>query len=169
MPLILRLLEPIFNLTVLLLKKYQQRTGVLPLRYWHLIVRLAPVAAVELIVSRGEGADREILLLRRSSMDPIWPSQMHFPGSVIRNNHDSLEDAFKRVAGEIGLTSFSSPPEFAGIDICPSERNQVVSICYIHKADDFVPSVGGFYRCDSLPDDMIKYQIGQLARLGLIS
>lgn len=164
----LRLLEPLFNFIVSLLRKYQAKTGLLPINYWHAIIKMTPVAAIELIVLRGAGADQEILLLRRSSTDPIWPNQLHFPGTVIRNG-DSLEKALDRDAKEIGLDQFSCPPQFFGFDICPSERNYVVSLCYVLEAGDFTPIIGEFHSLNALPSDMMQYQIGQLTRLGILT
>jgi hypothetical protein len=167
MPLLLKLLAPLFSFTTSLIRKYQKQFGWLPEGYWLPVIKLMPTTSIELLVIKGSADDRQILLLRRPSTDPIWPNQLHFPGTVLRNG-DTEESALARDAKEIGLDQFPSAPTFGGYDICHTDRCYNTALYFIFDNPQFTPTVGEFYPLNNLPKDMIQYQVGQLTRLGLV-
>jgi hypothetical protein len=61
--------------------------GTIPSSIFHAIARLMALAIVELIPLRTTaGGVVEILLIPRGATDPIWPGQLHVPGTVVRSS-----------------------------------------------------------------------------------
>ena len=48
------------------------------------IARLVVLSIIEFVPLRIKGDKIEVLLLSRGGDDPIWPNELHVPGTVIR-------------------------------------------------------------------------------------
>lgn len=158
MPLMLKLLRPIFSYTVTLLRKFQARTGVLPLKYFYLASVLVPSAAIELLVLRKKGETWEVFLSQREATDPCWPSQWHHPGTILRNG-DSFEKACSRIAKELKVSALPSVPRLFDLIVTNHVRGTQSNAIYILT----VPAetsfeTGQFFDLKHLPDGTIDFQ-----------
>lgn len=138
--------------------------GALPSEVFNTIGRLVVYPAIELVPLRVSAAGRiEVLLLKRKTNDPVWPSMFHMPGTVIRPTDDTLEQAMSRVIrDELGgmTVAFKVP---LGIHLNRNQRGNGLQIEYVIKLDG-VPQSGTYYDLDSLPPKFITEQIDSLIR-----
>lgn len=131
--------------------------GLLPFSIFHEITRITTTPIIEIVPLRRDGENIKILLLKREHDDPVWPGQLHVPGTVIRAT-DTLEDAFNRILTKElgGLTA--SRPKFVKNVLHRSGRGMESSqIYWIDIAGE--ASTGQFYEVGELPEALVKSQM----------
>lgn len=138
------------------------RPGYLPLPIFLEIVRLTVTPTVEICFFRlTKDGSPEILLTKRDGSDPTWPGMFHVPGTVIRASDkvETFEDAFERImVDELRNVKIVGKPVFVKPFFRQSTRGKDVVLMHwavIEKE----PSVGKFFKIDSLPENFIKEQI----------
>lgn len=135
--------------------------GVLPFEIFHAVTRLVATPIVELVPVRlNEDGKPEILLLRREANDPVWPNQLHVPGTVVRGSDEegSFKDAFNRISKELGGIALENPTLVKNI-IHHSGRGMEVSQIYWADIGDIEPAQGEFFAADNLPDNIVQSQL----------
>lgn len=135
--------------------------GVLPFRIFRELARLSVMPIIEVVPLRLNSSNKiEILLLKRESDDPIWPSQLHVPGTVIRASDSSgtYHDAFSRILEkELGGIQ-TSEPVFVRNLLHHSGRGMESSQIYWIEVNG-EPTSGMFYDTDSLPNTIVNSQL----------
>jgi len=135
--------------------------GVLPLPIFHAITRLVATPIVEIVpLRRNQNNKIEVLLLKREPADPIWPGQLHVPGTVIRasDSESNFADAFKRILlGELeGIPA--TTPTFVKNILHKQGRGMEASQIYWVEVQG-KPTVGKFYDVDQLPKTLVTTQL----------
>ena len=123
------------------------------------IARLVVLSIIEFVPLRIKGDKIEVLLLSRGGDDPIWPNELHVPGTVIRptDNENKIYMAFDRIINdELGGTKMSEP-YFVGSILHKSKRgSEHAQVYWVEVLEK--PKVGKFYPVDELPDNLIESQ-----------
>lgn len=134
--------------------------GFLPFPIFHQVTRIAATPIVEVVPLRmTSDGNVEVLLLRRPDDDPVWPSQLHTPGTVVRGSDapGSFNSPLRRIlSGELNGTTFSSPPTFVRSSLDHSGRGVEVAQIYWIEVDQ--ASCGVFYDARRLPVDLVVFQ-----------
>jgi hypothetical protein len=132
--------------------------GFLPFPIFHEVTRLTATPIIEVVPLRqNEVGKVEILLLQRPSDDPIWPSQLHVPGAVIRAL-DSFESAFGRIISKELNDVEATKPKFVKNIIHHSGRGMESSQVYWIEVRGN-PTDGHFYDITDLPETLVKSQL----------
>jgi len=137
------------------------KPGFLPFDIFHGIARLVAMPIVEIVPLRRSLAGKvEILLLERESDDPIWPGQLHVPGTVVRasDTPGSFTTSLKRVLSKELLNAKTSEPIFVKSILHHSGRGMEVSQIFWVDIEGEV-SVGEFHDAENLPDSVVKSQL----------
>jgi hypothetical protein len=135
--------------------------GVLPFEIFHAVTRLVATPIVELVpIHLNEDGKPEILLLRREADDPVWPNQLHIPGTVVRGSDEegSFKDAFSRISKELGGLVLENPTLVRNI-IHHSGRGMEVSQIYWADIGGIEPGQGEFFAADDLPGEIVQSQL----------
>ncbi len=136
--------------------------GLLPFEIFHAITRLVATPIIELVPVRlNKKGIPEILLLRRDANDPVWPNQLHTPGTVVRGSDvpGSFQDAFNRIAGELGGVQLSHPTFVKSILHHSGRGMEVSQIYWAEIYDTETTLVGNFFAADTLPDETVQSQL----------
>lgn len=147
------------NELVRLLKKLEP--GFLPYEIFVQIARLAVLPIIEFVPLRlnNTGA-AEVLLLSRSEDDPIWPGELHTPGTVVRptDTEGQIYLAFERITKyELQGTEISQP-YFVGSILHKSKRGtEQAQIFWVEVIGE--PKTGTFYPVNELPPNTIGSQV----------
>lgn len=129
----------------------------MPFPIFHEITRLTTTPIIEVVPLRHSESAIEILLLKRGADDPVWPNQLHTPGTVLRAT-DSLENALERILSKELSGSRVSKPKFVTNVLHNSGRGMETSqIYWVEVLNDTTSSQ--FYNVDNLPDDLVKSQL----------
>src|ERR1035437_7368922 len=103
--------------------------GKLSIGVFSAIARLTVSPAVEVIPLRQTEHGVEVLLIERSSRDPVWPLMLHTPGTILRPTDTTLDDGFKRIFnGELVIDIEDT--NFIGISFGNGMRGVGVGIEY---------------------------------------
>lgn len=133
--------------------------GFLPFGVFLEIARLAALSIIEFVPLRIKDGRIEVLLLARNSNDPIWPGELHTPGTVIRSTdaEEKMFEAFDRILkDELGGTK-ASEPHYVGSMLHKSKRGtEQAQIYWIEVLEE--PKVGTFYPVDDLPKNIMESQ-----------
>lgn len=133
--------------------------GVLDFDVFVQIARLVVLSIIEFVPLRLNNGEVEVLLLSRGGKDPIWPNELHVPGTVIRptDNENKIYMAFDRIINdELGGTKMSEP-YFVGSILHKSKRgSEHAQVYWVEVLEK--PKVGKFYPVDELPDNLIESQ-----------
>lgn len=135
--------------------------GLLPFEIFHAVTRVVATPIIELVpIRRNEDNQPEVLLVRRDADDPVWPNQLHVPGTVIRGSDEegSFKDAFGRISKELGGIALEDPTLVKNI-IHHSGRGMEVSQIYWADISGIEQVEGEFYPADNLPDDLVQSQL----------
>lgn len=135
--------------------------GVLPFDIFHAVTRLVATPIIELVpIRRNEEGKPEVLLLRREADDPVWPNQLHVPGTVVRasDKWGSFNDAFARISKELGGIALEDPTLVGNI-IHHSGRGMEVSQIYWADISGNGPIRGEFFPADNLPEEIVQSQL----------
>jgi hypothetical protein len=131
--------------------------GFLPFSIFHQIARLTTTAIIEIVPLKLQNSKIEILLLERETDDPVWPSQLHIPGTVIRAT-DSLEEVFQRISDkELNGINISSAKFVTNILHHSGRGMEASQIYWIDIKEN--PTIGKFYDIDNLPQELVKSQL----------
>lgn len=135
-------------------------TGFLPFDIFIEIARLAVLSIIEFVPLRiSDKGEVEVLLLSRGSDDPIWPSELHTPGTVIRpgDTEGKIYKAFERISKEELKGAKISPPYYVGSQLQKSKRGtEQAQIFWVEVIGP--PKTGTFHPADNLPHNLIKAQ-----------
>lgn len=135
--------------------------GFLPLSVFHAVARLVALPIVEVVPLRVKSAGGvEILLLRRPADDPVWPNQLHVPGTVVRASDEPgfFDDALARVlAQELDGTSTSSPVFVKSMLHMQARGMEAAQIFWVLVEGE--PTEGTFYDADDLPEALVATQL----------
>ena len=102
----------------------------------------------------------EVLLLERDVDDPIFPGELHTPGTVIRpsDSSGSFKDAFERILEDELSGLKTKPPVFVQNIFHHSGRGMESSqIFWTEVLEE--PKVGRFYEVDRLPERLMASQL----------
>ncbi|MBI1908070.1 NUDIX domain-containing protein [Candidatus Uhrbacteria bacterium] len=161
MPILLTILRPFAAVVFWAMARYQRRYGRLPEWYFFRLPKIAVQTACEVLVMRGD----ELLLTKRPADDPYWPSQWHFPGTLIRLADDEAS-IMRRLARELGVDALPSRPVLHATELWTNERGRHLHVFYrMDVPTDATFPEGTFFPLAALPGDMIAYQREQLHRV----
>lgn len=139
---------------------HQLAPGFLPYEIFVEIARLAALSIIEFVPLRLTNSDTvEVLLLVRDEADPIWPGELHTPGTVIRptDTEGNIYLAFERILSDELKNTAVSPPCFVGSILHKSKRGtEHAQIYWVEVMGQ--PKVGCFYPVDALPENLMKSQ-----------
>lgn len=155
------------NQLVALLK--QLKPGFLPYEIFEQIARLAALSIIEFVPLRmGNDGNVEVLLLEREADDPIWPGQVHTPGTVIRpgDTEGTMYKAFERIIHDELKDTEISDPYYVGSLLHESKRGtEHAQVYWVEVLSG--PKVGKFYPASNLPVNLVDSQhkfIGQAVK-----
>lgn len=144
---------------VRLLKKMEP--GFLPFDIFVQMARLNVMAIIEFVPLRLNAAgNAEVLLLTRGADDPLWPNEVHTPGTVIRPTDTEAKEylAFERIVKDELKGVKTSAPYFVGSTLHASKRGmEKAQVFWVEVLEE--PIVGNFYEVDNLPENMMESQI----------
>lgn len=135
--------------------------GVLPPEIFQAVTRLVATPIVEVVpLRRGKQGKPEVLLLRREADDPVWPNQLHVPGTVVRSSDTAgnFGDAMGRISNELGGVTLKSPTFVQNI-IHHSGRGMEVSQIYWVEISGDEPLRGEFFMADDVPEGIVRSQL----------
>jgi hypothetical protein len=103
----------------------------------------------------------QILLLARELDDPVWPGQLHIPGTVIRasDTAGSFDGPLQRVLSKELTGVQVTKPVFVQSTLHHSGRGMEASQIFWVEVQSDQPAVGTFYDTDHLPASLIKSQL----------
>ena len=133
------------------LKKLPQ--GYIPEPIFNEVARIAALTAIEFVPLRKANDSIEVLLFRRASDDPFWPNMLHTPGTILRSEDISFEDAYSRLFND-ELHSQPLPVEFFGNEVILNNRGRTIIFKHLVDVTD-VSTSGEFYSTQYLPDDLL--------------
>lgn len=133
--------------------------GFLPFSVFQEVTRLVATPIVEVVPLRIQDGTTEILLIPRPDDDPVWPGQLHVPGTTVRasDTSGSFDDAFNRIfKGEIASVKVRMSQFVLNI-LHHSGRGMEAS--QVHWAEvEGEPEEGKFYDVNNLPDGLVASQ-----------
>lgn len=162
MKLLLWILWPFAQLIGWAIKRTRDKTGLLPLKYFHWIHFLVPAFATELFVFRKQEKGLEVLLMKRPETDAFFPNLWHFPGTIMRYV-DSEEAAFDRLSKELDVDVPALDPRLIGMDYRENLRGHAGHIFYAASIETTREYNGTFFPVDALPD-MAPHQPAQIQK-----
>lgn len=136
--------------------------GFLPKEIFEEVTRLCATPILELVpLRKNENSGQvEVLLLKRSANDPVWPGQLHTPGTVVRATDvgDALEVPLERLYGSELQLQASADPVFVEIKLHKVARGtELATIMYVDLSNKDV-SVGTWYPSNFLPENLVTTQ-----------
>ena len=134
--------------------------GFLPYEVFVQIARLVVLSIIEFVPLRlNEDGGIEVLLLSRGKDDPIWPNELHVPGTVIRptDTEGSIYQAFDRILKDELKGTKVSDPHYVGSNLHKSKRGlEQAQVYWVEVLGE--PREGKFYPVADLPEDLMKSQ-----------
>lgn len=136
------------------------KPGFQPYKVFEQLARLTVLSIIEFVPLRmSQGGKIEVLLLERGDNAPIWPGEVHTPGTVIRpgDNAQNTYMAFDRILNdELQGTAFSNP-HFVGSILHESKRGPEHAQVYWIEPEE-PTTAGEWYNVESLPDNLMESQ-----------
>ncbi len=132
----------------------------LPFDIFHQVARLVATPIIEVVPLRTNAGKTEILLLRREVDDPVWPNQLHVPGTVVRasDTPGSFNDPLKRVLSKELHGVPTSALTFVKNILHHSGRGMEASqIFWVEVQGEAIE--GAFYDANELPGDIVRSQL----------
>jgi hypothetical protein len=117
------------------------------------------MSIIELVPLRTAGGHTEVLLTQREADDPLWPSQWHTPGNVIRptDDADTHKDTFSRLfAEELDGAKPAGLPVYVGTMHMNIERGYNNAMIYWTELAH--APVGRWFDVRKLPETYMKLQ-----------
>ena len=136
--------------------------GFLPLPIFEQVARLVALPVLELVPFRWHGDAVEVLLIQRSSDDPLWPGMWHTPGTVVRatdlySNDDKDWAPFSRLMRDELKETPIGKPHFVASLLHQSKRG--VEQAQVYWAEVLGEhNTGQFFPLTDLPDNLIASQ-----------
>jgi len=135
--------------------------GFLPFDIFHQVARLVALPIVEVVPLRRTAAGQvEVLLLERPADDPVWPSMLHTPGTVVRatDTPGSFDDPLQRILqSELAGTPTGKPVFVQSLLHHQARGAEVSQIFWVEVMGE--PTVGQFYPADALPATVVQTQV----------
>lgn len=132
--------------------------GYMPKPVFDQITRIACMPILEIVPVRRGANGTEVLLLQRPVDDPVWPGELHTPGTVIRGSDRSLQDAIDRVIhDELGNVP-AGELQFATTCMHHSGRGMEIAQVYVLEIFD-EPRKGSWHDAHALPDTFVTSQL----------
>ena len=135
--------------------------GFLPYDVFVEVARLTVLSIIEFVpLRKNEKGEVEILLLSRGEDDPIWPNDLHVPGTVVRptDNEGQVYLAFERILNDELQGTNVSAPHYVGNILHKSKRGtEQAQVFWVEVLGD--PLIGHFYEIDSLPENTMHSQL----------
>ena len=136
-----------------------QSPGYLPYQLFIEFSKFIVVPIIEVVpLCKNIDGEIKVLLLKRPSDDLFWPNKLHTPGTIVRVDDLSLNDAFDRIKNEIGTTT-TNPPAFFQNCYRVSERSKEMAMCYWIELNEHEKTNGEWYKSNDLPPDIVSNQI----------
>lgn len=138
----------------------QLEPGYLPFDVFVQIARLVVLPIIEFVPLRYNRGQVEVLLLERSPDDPIWPSMLHTPGTVIRatDTDSKMYLAFQRVLTDELQETEVAGPQYVGSILHKSARGaEHAQVYWVEVIGP--PKVGHFFPIKELPENLIQSQL----------
>lgn len=136
--------------------------GFLPLPIFYQVARLTVTPTVELVPLRMHEGHLQVFLTQRPKDDPVWPSMLHVPGSVIRatDTKETFSDVLDRILhNELHDPQIESKPHFFTYLFHQVKRG--AEIAFIHYTFLLeTPKNGSFYFIHDLPSSLVSHQRG---------
>lgn len=147
------------NKTVEFLSKFEP--GFLPYPVFEQIARLVALPIIEFIPLRQHNKGVEVLLIRRPDSDPLWPNELHTPGTVIRATDSVVEgekwSAFERILREEMNDTLVGDPHYVGSIMHKSKRGtEQAQVYWLEVLGEAM--AGKFYPIDNLPKQFMDSQ-----------
>lgn len=135
--------------------------GFLPTGIFMQIARLTVLTIVEVVPLRlNADGQVEVLLIERPSDDPVWPGQLHTPGTVVLADQGEagIDKGLERIRVKELKGVPTSPPVFVEYRLHRSLRG--MEHAKIHWCEiGGEPRVGQFFLAAQLPADTLASQI----------
>jgi hypothetical protein len=136
--------------------------GFLPFGIFLQVARLVVLPIVEFVPLRlNEQGEIEILLLTRGPDDPLWPNELHVPGTVVRptDNAEKMYLAFDRILNDELKSMHMSSPHYVGNILHKSKRGmEQAQVYWIEVLEE--PHAGKLYQVEKLPKNLMESQRG---------
>lgn len=133
--------------------------GFLPYDIFVQIARLTVLPIIEFVPLRVIDGRVEVLLLKRSANDDIWPGEIHTPGTVIRatDNSGEMYKAFERILNDEMAGTKVTDPYYVGSILHQSKRGmEQAQVFWVEVIEE--PKIGIFYPAINLPETTISSQ-----------
>ncbi len=144
------------------------KPGFWPRPIFNEVTRIAAMPIVEIVPLRLRDGKPEVLLMQREADDPVWPGELHTPGTVVRatdlqGSVGNFDHIFARLLdGEMGGTQIAGKPYFVEMLLHDSGRGTEVSqIYWVEVVGE--PAAGKFCPTDALPQTFVASQKDFLA------
>jgi len=136
--------------------------GFLPLPIFEQVARLVALPVLELVPFRWHGDAVEVLLIQRSSDDPLWPGMWHTPGTVVRATDLYTDDGkdwapFNRLMHDELKETPIGKPRFVASLLHQSKRGvEQAQVYWVEVLGE--AHTGQFFPLPNLPDNLIASQ-----------
>jgi len=134
--------------------------GFLPYDVFVQIARLVVLSIIEFVPLRlDKNNDAMVLLLSRTKNDPIWPGQLHTPGTVVRptDTEGHIYLAFERILKNELQGTVVSEPHYVGSSLNKSKRGmEQAQIFWVEVLEE--PKTGHLFAVDNLPTEFMESQ-----------
>jgi hypothetical protein len=138
--------------------------GYLPLSIFLQVARLTATPIIEIVPVRAEGHSVQVLMLRRPPDDPVWPSLLHTPGTVIRATDACIQEGIDRILEDELPGTRVGTPVFVETLIHQSARGTEVAQIYWAEVHGKI-SAGEFCNVEDMPeDDIVSSQVEFIKR-----
>jgi hypothetical protein len=139
----------------------QLEPGFLPYDVFVQIARLVVLSIIEFVpLKLNDDGEVEVLLLERQQDDPIWPGELHTPGTVIRptDTQAKMFQAFDRILKEELQGIKISKPHYVGSNLHKSKRGMEQAQIYWIEVQGPL-KIGKFYEAANLPKNVMGSQL----------
>lgn len=150
--------EQEINQVVETLKKLEP--GYLPVEIFYQFARLYVTPIIELVPIRKDNKEGlKLLTLQRPANDPHWPGMLHTPGTVLRANDGSINDALQRIQKkELGNINFVQDPTLVDYDFHTVNRGKEIALVFYAEYNE-IPTNGLEINAKDLPENLVDTQI----------
>lgn len=132
----------------------------LPEEIFYAISRLVVTVTIELVPYVQKEGGTYLLLLKRPSSDPFWPSLLHTPGTVARPTDPTLpQTQLERIfKDELTMEPYLSSVAFCSTAFFSHKRGTSFSLVFTAPLPH--APIGELYPIDQLPyDNMVQEQL----------
>ncbi len=134
--------------------------GYLPQEIFYQFTRLYVTPIIELVpIRKTDTGEIRVLTIEREADDPHWPGLIHTPGTVLRANDESVENALNRIQNkELKGMMFEIKPIFVHYDFHRVNRGMELALVYV---TEYSKSIEGSVEVDpaNFPENLVDTQI----------